>query len=137
MRTNTLFNDGWLYAPSEQPLDAPDSAFTPVTLPHTNIELPHHNFDNAEYQFVSTYRKRFTLPEARDGRRVFIDFEGVMLVSTVYLNGVQLGVNAGGYTPFSFDVTEYIRDEGENVLTVYVDSTELRKCRLTAMWWTI
>jgi beta-galactosidase len=124
LRSELNFNDNWLYAPRELALGAPDSDFAPATLPHTNINLPHHNFDNAEYQFISTYRKRFTLPEPLDGRRLFIDFDGAMLVSTVYLNGHKLGVNAGGYTPFSFDLTDHIR-EGENVLAVHLDSREL------------
>ncbi len=124
MRTEIPFNHGWLFAPEQLPLDAPDSAFEPVTLPHTNITLPHHNFDNADYQFISTYRKRFTLPEPRNGRRVFLDFDGAMLVTTVYVNGKQVGVNAGGYTPFSFDVTDVIVENGENVVTVHLDSTE-------------
>lgn len=123
MRTEILWNNDWLFSPAQLPFDAPDSAFEAVTLPHTNKLFPHHNFDNAEYQFISTYRKRFSLPEPRNGRRVFVDFEGAMLVSTVYLNGKQVGVNAGGYTPFSFDVTDYLND-GENVLTVHLDSTE-------------
>ncbi|MEO0562259.1 MAG: glycoside hydrolase family 2 TIM barrel-domain containing protein, partial [Chloroflexota bacterium] len=123
MRAEHNFNDNWLYAAEQLPLDTPDDAFAPVTLPHTNITLPHHNFEDTEYQFVSTYRKRFILPEPLDGRRLFLDFDGAMLVSTVYINGHQLGVNAGGYTPFSFDITDHIRD-GENVVTVHLDSTE-------------
>ena len=57
------------------------------------------------------------------GKRVFIDFDGAMLASTVYLNETRLGLHQGGYTPFSFELTQHLRP-GENVLTVYVDSTE-------------
>jgi beta-galactosidase len=123
MRTIIPFNDQWLYAP--EPLDAraPDSRFQPVTLPHTNIQLPYHNFDPSEYAFVSTYRKRFAMPEVTNGRRVFIEFDGAMVASTVTLNGVTVGVNDGGYTPFRFDVTDHLK-RGENVLQVELDSTE-------------
>ncbi len=124
MRTKLLFNDGWLYTPKDANTNRPDQDFEAVTLPHANILLPHHNFDNAEYQFVSTYRKRFTLPEARNGRRVYIDFEGAMIASTVYLNGHLLGEYEGGFTPFSFDLTDYLHETGENLLTVKLDSTE-------------
>jgi beta-galactosidase len=117
------FNRGWLFAPREFSLHAPDSDFTPVTLPHSNVILPHHNFDNQEYQFISTYRKRFTLPEPLDGRRVYVDFDGAMIASTVTINGHTLGDHDGGYTPFSFDLTDYLND-GENVLQVRLDSTE-------------
>jgi beta-galactosidase len=77
----------------------------------------------SEYAFVSTYRRRFMLPEALDGRRLFLDFEGVMIAATVVINGHSLGEHDGGYTPFSHDITDYV-GEGENVLQVRVDSTE-------------
>ncbi|MBI5958510.1 MAG: glycoside hydrolase family 2 protein, partial [Chloroflexi bacterium] len=51
------------------------------------------------------------------------DFDGAMLVSSVYLNGTLLGVHKGGFTPFSFEITDHLKP-GENVLTVYVDATE-------------
>lgn len=124
MRTVTLLNQDWLFAPEQLTLDAPDSDFTSVTLPHTNKILPYHNFDNADYQFISTYRKHFTLPEAPNGRRVFIDFDGAMLVSTVYINGYELGTHKGGYTPFSYDITDHLNMDGDNVLTVVLDSHE-------------
>ncbi len=124
MRTVLLFNDDWLYSPTEVSPETSDSAFERVTLPHTNIVLPHHNFDNAEYQFISTYRKRFRLPEPRNGRRVYIDFDGAMIASTVTINGRALGDYEGGYTPFSFDMTDYLNDDGDNLLTVTLDSTE-------------
>ena len=123
MRSIIDFNQGWLYAARELPLHAPDSDFSAVTLPHSNKIVPHHNFDVSEYAFVSTYRKRFTLPEALNGRRLFVDFEGVMLAATVYINGHGLGEHDGGYTPFSHDITPYLR-EGDNIIQVRVDSTE-------------
>lgn len=123
MRTIVPFNQDWLYAPAELSLHAPDSDFTPVTLPHTNITLPYHNFDNLEYQFISTYRRRFTLPEPLNGRRLYVDFEGAMIASAVYINGRLLGEYDGGYTPFSFDLTDHL-NAGENVLQARLDSTE-------------
>jgi beta-galactosidase len=124
LRTVLLFNDGWLFLPADANPDTLDSDFETVTLPHTSIVLPHHNFDNAEYQFISTYRKRFRLPQPRDGRRVYVDFDGAMIASTVYLNGHRLGDSEGGYTPFSFDLTDYLNEQGDNLLTVRLDSTE-------------
>lgn len=123
MRRIVPFNDDWLFAPHDLSVQAVDSEFTPVTLPHSNVILPYNNFDNAEYQFISTYRKRFTLPEPLDGRRLYVDFEGAMLASTVIINGRTLGDHDNGYTPFSFDLTDHLRD-GENVLQVRLDSTE-------------
>ncbi|MBK8024309.1 MAG: glycoside hydrolase family 2 protein [Chloroflexi bacterium] len=123
MRSIFSFNADWLYAPRELPYSASDDAFEPVTLPHANITLPLRNFDNQEYQFISTYRKRFTLPEPRQGRRVAIDFDGAMTASTVLINGATLGDHDGGYVPFSFDLTDHLR-EGENTIQVRLDSVE-------------
>jgi beta-galactosidase len=123
LRSIIPFNQDWLFSPQDVDGSIPDSRFEPVTLPHTNRLLPHHNFDNAEYQFVSTYRKRFRLPEPLNGRRLYVDFEGAMVVTTVSVNGVSVGTHAGGYTPFSFDITDCLTN-GENLLEVKLDSTE-------------
>jgi len=101
-----------------------DSVWERVVVPHSNASLPWHSFDEKSYQFVSCYRRRFTLPPAARGRRVFVDFEGVMTASIVWLNGALIGEYKGGYTPFSFDLTPYVDPSGENVLVVKVDSTE-------------
>ena len=123
MRKRFFFNDGWRYAAERLPLNTPDDQFAPITLPHTNKIFPWHNFPNSAYQFISTYRKRFTIPDSPDDSLVFLDFDGVMLACEVYLNGGLVGEHLGGFTSFSMDITAAIMP-GENVLTVYVDSRE-------------
>jgi beta-galactosidase len=121
-------NRRWRYSPKATPAAHErafdDSSFARVTVPHTNIRLPWHSFDEKSYEFVSIYRRRFRLPATGRGRRVFVDFEGVMTASTVWLNGVRLGEYKGGYTPFSFELTPHVDWDGENLLAVEVDSTE-------------
>jgi beta-galactosidase len=121
-------NRNWLYhhsfAPGTEARDFDDSGFDRVVVPHTNIRLPWHSFDDKDYEFVSIYRRHFKLPPEARGKRVFVDFEGVMTDSTVWLNGTRLGEYKGGYTPFSFELTPYLDFDGENVLAVAVDSTE-------------
>ncbi|MBI5957421.1 MAG: glycoside hydrolase family 2 protein, partial [Chloroflexi bacterium] len=124
MRSVHPFNHQWLFYPERLGNEVSDAQFEGVTLPHTNKLLPYHNFDNAEYQFVSTYRKRFVLPEARQGRRVFLDFEGAMMACEVWLNGHKLGEHEGGFLPFSFELTKHLNENHENLLVVYLDSTE-------------
>jgi beta-galactosidase len=104
--------------------DFDDSAFDLVVVPHTNVMLPWHSFDEKSYQFVSLYRRSFKLPAEAKGKRVFVDFEGVMTASTVWINGTKLGEYKGGYTPFSFELTKYVDFDGDNLLAVDVDSTE-------------
>jgi len=121
-------NRRWRYSPKatdaahERIFD--DSGFARVTIPHTNIRLPWHSFDEKTYEFVSIYRHQFRLPPGARGRRVFVDFEGVMTASTVWLNGTRLGEYQGGFTPFSFELTPHLDWAGDNVLAVEVDSTE-------------
>ena len=101
-----------------------DSHFERVVVPHTNLRVPWHNFDEKSYEFVSIYRRRIRLPAAARGRRIFVDFEGVMTASTVWINGVRLGEYKGGFTPFSFELTSHVDFDRENVLAVEVDSSE-------------
>jgi beta-galactosidase len=121
-------NRRWRYSPKtstaahERAFD--DSSFARVTVPHTNVRLPWHGFEDKDYEFISMYRRHFRLPQGARGRRVFVDFEGVMTASTVWLNGVRLGEYKGGFTPFSFELTQHIDWDGDNVLAVEVDSTE-------------
>jgi len=121
-------NRNWRYSRSVVPgghdKNFDDSAFERVVVPHTNIKLPWHSFDEKPYEFVSLYRRRFKLPPEARGRHIFVDFEGVMTASTVWINGVRLGEYKGGYTPFSFELTPHLDFNGENVLAVDVDSTE-------------
>ena len=101
-----------------------DSAFEKVVIPHTNKRLPWHGFDEKSYQFVSAYRRHFKLPPEAKGKHVFVDFEGAMTASTVWINGQRLGEYKGGYTPFSFELTPHLDWDGDNVLAVALDSTE-------------
>src|SRR5246127_1605265 len=121
-------NRGWLYSRTAEDgatsRDFNDAQFEHVVVPHTNIKLPWHGFTEKDYTFVSTYRRHFKLPPSVAGRRVFVDFEGVMTASTVWLNGQRLGEYKGGYTPFSFELTPHLDASGDNVLAVEVDSTE-------------
>ena len=101
-----------------------DSGFERVTIPHTNLRLPWHSFDEKSYQFISIYRRHFRMPPESQGRHVFVDFEGAMTASVVWLNGYRIGEYKGGYTPFSFELTPHLDWKGDNVLAVELDSRE-------------
>jgi len=121
-------NRNWLFGghnlPGSTAPDFNDSSFTRVTLPHTNVALPWHSFDDRSYEFTSIYRRHFRLPESAQGQRVFVDFEGAMTASTVTINGHKFPEYLGGYTPFSFDLTPHLNWSGDNVLAVELDSSE-------------
>jgi beta-galactosidase len=121
-------NRNWRFHPAKVEaavgVEFDDSAFTRVVIPHTNCALPWHSVEEQDYEFISTYRRRFKLPASAAGKRVFVDFEGAMTASTVWINGVSLGEYRGGFTPFSFELTQHVHLDKENVLVVFLDSTE-------------
>jgi beta-galactosidase len=121
-------NRDWRFnAKLPQGFEAPafdDSGFEKVVIPHTNKPLPWHGFDEKSYEFVSAYRRHFKLPTEAKGKHVFVDFEGAMTASTVWINGQKLGEYKGGYTPFSFELTPRLQWDGDNVLAVALDSSE-------------
>ncbi len=68
------------------------------------------------------YRKEFKLPKSTQGKRVFIEFDGVYMNSDVWLNGVHLGNRPYGYSSFQYELTQNIKfGNDKNVLAVRVD----------------
>ncbi|MBQ8712632.1 MAG: DUF4982 domain-containing protein [Prevotella sp.] len=75
---------------------------------------------------VGWYRKHFTLGDCETrmaDSRFFIEFDGVYMNSTVYVNGQQVGHRPYGYSSFEYDVTPYVK-EGDNVVAVRVDNSD-------------
>lgn len=128
MRQVLNINTNWQFTPHDEPsAQFPNSKleFECVSLPHGNAVLPHSNFSEAEYCFVSWYRREIVVPLENVGQRVFVDFEGVMIAAQVFVNGMAVGTeHRGGFTPFSRDITEFVRFGATNLLSVRVDSTE-------------
>ena len=95
-----------------------------VRLPHTVQEIPLHYANSDSYQKIVGYRKKLTFDSSLKGRRHFIRFDGSAHESTVYFNGEELYIHACGYTAFTVELTDQIRFDEENYLTVKVDSRE-------------
>ena len=73
---------------------------------------------------IGWYRKTFTADKADEGKRLYIDFDGVYMNSEVFINGHSLGLRPYGYVSFSYDLTPYIKWGGKNVVAVRVDNAE-------------
>ena len=69
---------------------------------------------------IGWYRKHFTLDKIE---KVFIEFDGVYMNSTVYVNGREVGFRPYGYSSFEYDITSYVR-EGDNVVAVRVNNSD-------------
>ena len=72
---------------------------------------------------IGWYRKTFRLPADTEGRKVFIEFDGVYQNSEVWINGHYLGKRPYGYIGFEYDLTPHLDLAGDNVLAVRVDHT--------------
>ena len=71
---------------------------------------------------VAWYRRRLDTPVEWQGKRVFVEFDGVMSHSRVYLNGACVGAWPYGYASFCFELTDYVRFGVDNLLAVRVDN---------------
>ncbi|MGI9277287.1 MAG: glycoside hydrolase family 2 protein, partial [Endozoicomonas sp.] len=128
MREVKHLNFDWKYSPEfNEDCLAPgydDSGFETVQIPHANRELPYNNFDEKLYQFESCYRKRVFVEKAFEGKQAVLHFEGVMTFARVFVNGQLVVEHKGGYTPFKANITEHLQYDSENLIAVYVDSSE-------------
>ena len=61
------------------------------------------------------------MPDDWSKKRVELEFEGVFQVAEVYVNGEDVGTHEGGYTGFSYDITDYLTT-GSNVIAVRVNN---------------
>lgn len=100
---------------SELPSDFKTDITVPFS-PETPLSGVGRVLEPSEYLH---YEKRFNIPSDFNKGRVFIHFGAVDQIADVYLNGVHIGSHSGGYTPFSFEITDNIK-EGENRLNVTV-----------------
>ncbi|OKI32038.1 hypothetical protein A6A25_26735 [Saccharothrix sp. CB00851] len=135
-RTVYNMNPFWRFAQRDvanaQAVSFDDSTWTKVSVPHTYNDVD--SFDNhitssgesAVAMQITWYRKRFTLPAEQAGSKVLIEFEGVRQATTVFVNGVQVGLYEYGVTPFGLDITAQVRFGTENVIAVKADNTKWR-----------
>ncbi len=70
-----------------------------------------------------TYEKSFTIPETFTKETTVLHFGAVDQIAEVWLNGQFLGKHEGGYLPFSFDISDCVKKDGENLLKVTVTDT--------------
>ncbi len=92
------------------PIQVPFSPETSLSGTERHILLPEETLE---------YTKRFNIDKIKKNKQLIIHFGAVDQVAQVHLNGINLGMHEGGYTSFSFDITDYVV-EGENELKVKV-----------------
>ncbi len=125
------FNDDWKFylgeAGNAEVPNFDDSKWTGTDLPHDySIHQEFLRSMEAESGYldggIGWYRKHFNLSEEMKDKEFRIDFDGVYMDATVWVNGQYLGNHPYGYTPFSFNISKYLKfDESDNVIAVKVN----------------
>jgi beta-galactosidase len=99
-----------------------DSSWTTVALPHTWDATPDNPFAVAgHFRGLGWYRRQFDVRREWQGRRVHVEFKGVFQVADVWVNGKHAGRHVGGFTGFTFDITDGVEWGAKNVLAVRVN----------------
>jgi beta-galactosidase len=85
------------------------------------IEVPSTwNLIEPEFEGIAFYRKRFAVEPEYRGKKIQLRFGAVNYYAEVWINGKMAGTHEGGYTPFTFDITPFIRYSPDNLLVVRV-----------------
>ncbi len=133
-RKTSSFDNDWRFlkgdAANAEKSNFDDAAWRVTNVPHDwSIEGPfdEKNPTGAGGGYlpsgVSWYRKHFDVADKDKGKRVFIQFDGVMEMSDVYINGVHLGKRPSGYISYEYDLTDHINFGKENIIAVRADTS--------------
>ncbi len=128
------FNADWKFARGPQAgaeaVNFDDASWTRVRLPHDwAISGPYEpegdcHTGKLPWRGEGWYRKTFSLPASEAGKRVYLDFDGVMAMPVVYVNGREAGRWDYGYMSFRVDATSFVRFGASNVIAVHVDTRQ-------------
>ena len=127
------FDADWLFHLGQvqggQEVDFDDSGWRALDVPHDwSIELPYNENSAAESGGgyldggVGWYRKAFEVPSDAEGKKLYVQFDGVYMDSTVWLNGQEICARPYGYSSFECELTEHLNPAQENVLAVRVNN---------------
>ncbi|MBD2752940.1 glycoside hydrolase family 2 protein [Spirosoma validum] len=100
--------------------DLPLNRLDKVTVPHCFSVDPRYQF----YTGTVWYRRTFPW-QPTTGKRVLLHFDASYYETSVWINNQKVGTHEGGYTPFHFDVTSYLK-AGSNTIAISVNNNTWR-----------
>lgn len=133
LREKLCFNTDWLFELGDNEQGAwpqlDDRGWRRLNVPHDwSMDYPvdKNNPTGAGGGYaragIGWYRKHFNYSGEAKGKCVTLMFDGIYMDSTVYLNGALIGGCGYGYSSFSVDLTDRLKD-GENILAVRVNNS--------------
>ncbi|HTL74341.1 MAG TPA: glycoside hydrolase family 2 TIM barrel-domain containing protein [bacterium] len=124
LRQSLNFNRDWRFQLGDMKSAAAasfdDAKWDEANLPHS-FSTPYFAANDKFYVGYGWYRKHFNVPTNWAGKRINLEFDGVFQVAEVFVNGQGVGEHRGGYTGFSFDITDVVKP-GDNVVAVRVNN---------------
>ncbi|WP_316807736.1 glycoside hydrolase family 2 TIM barrel-domain containing protein [Pedobacter agri] len=141
VRLNQLFNFGWKFKSGEisdaQQPGFDDSGWRKLDLPHDfQFEQPWDKTASRGRGFKAMgtgwYRKTFKADPNWKGKKILLDFEGIMLHGEVWLNGKKIGGTNYGYLGFEADIASVIKYDADNVVAVRASTGDTPNSR----WYT-
>ncbi len=111
-RETKTINDNWEFKKPQ------DKQWVSVNIPHTYNQDAYQGRNY--YQGKALYRRVLTIPEIKEGYRYFLKLDAASKAATVKVNGKEVGSHAGGYTAFTFDITDCVKQE--NFIEITVDN---------------
>lgn len=70
------------------------------------------------------YKQTFAVPSGWKGKNILLHFGAVDWKADVFLNDIKIGSHTGGYTPFSFDITPYLKPGSQKLVVRVWDGTD-------------
>lgn len=92
-----------------------------VTLPHTYNRTDMQT-DRNFFEGKAVYTKTFSVNPASKDKRTFIKFEGVGAIAKLYINDNFIGEHKGGYSMFTYEITNSVNYDKPNTITVIADN---------------
>jgi hypothetical protein len=124
LRSKITLDGQWSIVPDKDNIGRRQGWYQPAVLAKqvaTPIRVPScWEATLKDYEGVVWYAFKFTLPAEWQDRHVRLGFDAVNYLSEVWINGRPVGDHEGGYTPFSFDISERVDFGKENILVVRV-----------------
>lgn len=127
-----LLNDEWRFWKEG------DEETKIVSLPHDAMLDEKRDIDNPGGANISyfegglyNYEREFTVPHLEEGMEVYFEFEGIYMLSSIYINGEYAGGRHYGYSDYILNVTSFVK-EGTNTIRIVADNSHQPNSR----WYT-
>src|SRR6478736_8184122 len=120
-RIKQSINTSWQFHKGElnvTQLKSPDTNWETISLPHSYNTHDVLDDEPDYYRGDTWYKKAIYVPSSWRDKEVYIFFEGVNQVATVYVNGKLAGEHIGGYTVFRFKINGFMKFIAANEITV-------------------